>query len=100
MAPPPPASLPLGERLKALAQTLQYVPTIIPNLCIPFPETDQYDNRFGWFVGYVLLPVRHSFFSPYLEDYQVGWPIPYFEVSTKSLPIEMQKIADDLSTAT
>ena len=25
MAPPPPATLPLGERLKALAQTLQYV---------------------------------------------------------------------------
>jgi hypothetical protein len=25
MAPPPPATLPLAERLKALAQTLQYV---------------------------------------------------------------------------
>lgn len=25
MAPPPPSNLPLGERLKALAQTLQYV---------------------------------------------------------------------------
>lgn len=25
MAPPPPATLPLPERLKALAQTLQYV---------------------------------------------------------------------------
>ncbi|KAL1984614.1 hypothetical protein VTN96DRAFT_8836 [Rasamsonia emersonii] len=33
MAPPPPASLPLGERLKALAQTLQ----------------------FGWFVGHLTL---------------------------------------------
>lgn len=25
MAPPPPATLPLADRLKALAQTLQYV---------------------------------------------------------------------------
>lgn len=31
MAPPPPATLPLAERLKALAQTLQYV--VIRPLC-------------------------------------------------------------------
>lgn len=60
MAPPPPANLPLAERLKALAQTLQYVP-ISASLALHeralVPEdinaNHSYHNRFAWFVGYV-----------------------------------------------
>lgn len=41
MAPPPPATLPLAERLKALAQTLQYVKkTSLYAAAMGFDETN------------------------------------------------------------
>ncbi|KAJ5775882.1 uncharacterized protein N7511_000893 [Penicillium nucicola] len=62
MAPPPPATLPLGERLKALAQTLQ----------------------FAWFVGHVTLLLsvfRYTlsciFFNYYSSSAQIAYRLTF-----------------------
>lgn len=52
MAPPPPATLPLADRIKALAQTLQLV-ALHPKDAFCLQLLISPVSRFGWFVGYV-----------------------------------------------